>query len=508
MIDMNRKLQLPDGSVARYTSSDYRRDLEEGKGADRDTLLRQAKERGQGFGFAYMDAVEQAMERHAPTWVAHNSRIKYTESSEDCKVLNRVMSNIREDVDVSMQLYITENQGVIDCWPSSRSASSLIFSTYNGDERTDTDVFFDYFASDFTVRYRDGRNRIEREADQPVYRNQSPVVNLPEKTAMDERLAQLWKVKTYPPKYRRKNNFKYILAGQAWVLAGIYIVLTLLSRFAGFDLNILKDWLYAALDSESTVVAALVFIPTLLFMLLMGLQWVLNISTAMCVLGLAGIAFAGFIGYYFLLGALSPDEPWINKKMVAAGEKAILDSEELRQSEEYKRVMQENERFRAWQKEQSEQWHKAWFERAQTSDTHEQARKVLFTMDESELRRLGELSDARAGRKPGERIADKPLDKLVDQLMKEPLSDLTDRLIAEMAAKARLRMAQRPPRQPNDKPADKRSDKPAEKPAKASAPSDLEAELSAALGLGAKKPSAESASALSLEDMLKAELNK
>lgn len=84
--------------------------------------------------------------------------------------------------------------------------------------------------------------------------------------------------------------------------------------------------------------------------------------------------------------------------------------------------------------------------------------------------------------------------------MKEPLSDLTDRLIAEMAAKARLRMAQRPPRQPNDKPA--------EKPAKASPSSDLEAELSAALGITTEKPAAENAPALSLEDMLKAELNK
>lgn len=507
-MDININLRLPDGSVPRYTASDYRRDLEEGKGADRDTLLRRAKERGQGFGFAYMDAVEQAMERHAPTWVAHNNRIKYTESSEDCKVLNRVMSNIREDVDVSMQLYITENQGVIDCWPSSYSASSLIFSTYNGDERKDTDVYFDYFASDFTVRYRDGRNRFERESDQPVYRNQSPVVDLPEKTAMDERVKEIQKTRTYDKKYVRKNNFKYILAGQVWVLVAIYIVLTLLSRFAGFDLNILKDWLYTALDSESTVVAALVFIPTLLFTILMGLQWVLNISTAMLILGLAGIAFAGFIGYYFLLGVLSPDEPWINKKMVAAGKKAEQDLWDLWNSEEYKRVMEDNRSFRAWQKEQSEQWHKAWFERAQTSDTHEQARKVLFTMDESELRRLGELSDERAGRKPGERIADAPLDKLVDQLMKEPLSDLTDRLIAEMAAKARLRMAQRSARQPKEKPADKLSDKPAEKPAKASAPSDLEAELSAALGITTEKPAAESAPALSLEDMLKAELNK
>lgn len=507
-MDININLRLPDGSVPRYTASDYRRDLEEGKGADRDTLLRRAKERGQGFGFAYMDAVEQAMERHAPTWVAHNNRIKYTESSEDCKVLNRVMSNIREDVDVSMQLYITENQGVIDCWPSSYSASSLIFSTYNGDERKDTDVYFDYFASDFTVRYRDGRNRFERESDQPVYRNQSPVVDLPEKTAMDERVKEIQKTRTYDKKYVRKNNFKYILAGQVWVLVAIYIVLTLLSRFAGFDLNILKDWLYTALDSESTVVAALVFIPTLLFTILMGLQWVLNISTAMLILGLAGIAFAGFIGYYFLLGVLSPDEPWINKKMVAAGKKAEQDLWDLWNSEEYKRVMEDNRSFRAWQKEQSELWHKAWFERAQTSDTHEQARKVLFTMDESELRRLGELSDERAGRKPGERIADAPLDKLVDQLMKEPLSDLTDRLIAEMAAKARLRMAQRPARQPKEKPADKLSDKPAEKPAKASAPSDLEAELSAALGITTEKPAAESAPALSLEDMLKAELNK
>lgn len=507
-MDININLRLPDGSVARYTSSDYRRDLEEGKGTDRDTLLRRAKERGQGFGFAYMDAVEQAMERHAPTWVAHNNRIKYTESSEDCKVLNRVMSNIREDVDVSMQLYITENQGVIDCWPSSYSASSLIFSTYNGDERKDTDVYFDYFASDFTVRYRDGRNRFERENDQPVYRNQSPVVDLPEKTAMDERVKEIQKTRTYDKKYVRKNNFKYILAGQVWVLVAIYIVLTLLSRFAGLDLNILKDWLYTALDSESTVVAALVFIPTLLFMLLMGLQWVLNISTAMLILGLAGIAFAGFIGYYFLLGVLSPDEPWINKKMVAAGKKAEQDLWDLWNSEEYKRVMEDNRSFRAWQKEQSEQWHKAWFERAQTSDSNEQARKILLTMDESELRRLGELSDARAGRRPGERIADAPLDKLVDQLLKEPLSDLTDRLIAEMAAKARLRMAQRPPRQPKEKPADKLSDKPAEKPAKASAPSNLEAELSAALGITTEKPAGESAPALSLEDMLKAELNK
>lgn len=507
MIDMNRKLQFPDSSVPRYMESDYRRDLAESNGADRETLLREAKARGQGFGFAYMDAVEQAMERHAPTWVAHNNRIKYTESSEDCKVLNRVMSNIREDVDVSMQLYITENQGVIDCWPSSSSASSLVFSTYSGDERKDTNVYFNYFGSDFTVRYRDGRDRFERESDHPVYRNQSPVVDLPEKKEMDAREAEIKKTRVYDKKDVRKNRFKHIIARQAWVLAGIYIALILLSRFAGLDLTILKDWLYTALDSESTVVAALVFIPTLLFMLLMGIQRLLSISNAMFVLGLAALAFFGYIGRYFLEGLLSLDEPWISRKMVAAGEQACRDLWALWESEEYKRVMEDNKRFRAWQKEQSEQWHKAWFERAQTSDKHEQARKMLFTMDESDLRRLGELSDERAGRKPGEKVADAPLDKLVDTLLSEPMSDLYDRFIGELLAKAKIRSAQRPAQQSEDKLAGKTIEKPAEKPASGSSASSLEAELAAALGVQTEQ-AAQPAPARSLEDMLKEELSK
>lgn len=507
MIDMNRKLQLPDGSVARYTASDYRRDIAEGNGANRETLLRKAKARGQGFGFAYMDAVEQAMERHAPTWVAHNNRIKYTESSEDCKVLNRVMSNIREDVDASMQLYIAENQGVIDCWPSSYSASSLILSTYKGDEKEDTDIHFDYFGSDYAVKYKDGRYLFERESDQRVYRNQSHVVDLPEKREMDAREAEIKKTRIYDKKDVRKNRFKHIIARQAWVLAGIYIALILLSRFAGLDLTILKDWLYTAVDSESTVVAALVFIPTLLFMLLMGIQWLLSISNAMFVLGLAGLAFCGYIGRYFLEGLLSLDEPWISRKMVAAGEQACRDLWALWESEEYKRVMEDNKRFRAWQKEQSEQWHKAWFERAQTSDTHEQARKVLFSMDESDLRRMGEMSDERAGRKPGETVADAPLDKLVDTLISEPINDFATRLMREMMARTKIRLAQRPSQQPVDKPAEKPMEKPADKPVSSASSSSPEAESAASLGVRTEK-AAQPTSTRSLEDMLKEELSK
>lgn len=129
-----------------YTIMDFMFETDGYQAEDYDRLLVQAEAAGNGFGFAYMSAVQKAADRLQKEWSGCEP-----EFSSDwlIKTFNEFDNIIRQAVDKALQEYLYAHNGYIDSWPV---PFTEIGFELNGKGGQSIRYEFEYFGSDFSVQ--------------------------------------------------------------------------------------------------------------------------------------------------------------------------------------------------------------------------------------------------------------------------------------------------------------------------------------------------------------------
>jgi len=271
-------------------------------------------------------------------------------TKDECTTFNLLFDNMRGVAAHTIQEYLIQHKGVVDAWPVWSAKCSYSIMGQKGEKYA-----FDYFGDTYEVTEK---GEVRRKSDKFIYRNEYKFHGTPEYQKITDRKNEL---KSRLEVARHQYSLLYHVGGAALFGYMLLAIANIVADMAfGFGSILAKffDAVQAAtagnfLGKAAQVVQFILMLPVYLHMLLKHFlggrtaYWV----AAVLLLGICAML-ACFVWTYYK--SYRPKAKEVRQ--------AKRKYQELVGSQEYKRVLKENEEERKKQEAFAEEWHRAWYD--------------------------------------------------------------------------------------------------------------------------------------------------